>query len=169
MIPFVLISVLLLAGCNTIAEKDDATAPGAAISEAREINDIYWINYSYRESVFFSPMGWQYSINDQMKDSTLQNAVSKIEIDYPIVSEEQIQTYAWALYEICMDRELFSSDLIPAGAKYYSDNICFLSFLPAEYVGSYYDGPAAHFLISGIDGHIIHYEVEKCTGDGSLS
>lgn len=115
----------------------------------------------YQESIFYTAGGWHYGLQDRTDDAQLQKAVARIEMDYPMTAGEQVGSYAWALYGICLDREMFDPELIPVSATGYSDNIWFLSFIPAEYVGSYYDGPQAHFLISGEDGHIIHYSIDK--------
>lgn len=105
----------------------------------------------YRES---------YTIEDRLEDEALQEMVSTVELDYPIDTLDELRIFAWALYDISMEQELFDSSLLPHGAEHYCDGIWEFSFNQSEYPVSYYDGPAASFLISETDGHIITLRTE---------
>ena len=105
----------------------------------------------YRES---------YTIEDRLEDEALQEMVSTVELDYPIDTLDELRIFAWTLYDISMEQELFDSSLLPHGAEHYCDGLWEFSFNQSEFPVSYYDGPAASFLISETDGHIITLRTE---------
>lgn len=147
-----LFSLFSLASCGTTIplENDIANRPDT-------IEYIVRWDYEYEQSILYSRFGLTYSVDDAVKDTILQTAVSQIEIEYPLESDEDIKQYMWEIYEICIKHKLFSSELVPSTAEKFEGDIWFVSF---SVPGSAYDGTSACALVSAKDGHIIYLSTE---------
>lgn len=147
--------IFLLCGCTSgnsfvrTPEEKQTPLPYISIEDTNFVGSI--------EEDFY---GHAYTIEDRWEDALLQNMVSTVELQYPIDTIEELNCYAWALYDISMETELFSPTLLPHGAEHFADGIWKFSFNESEYALSYYDGPEATFLISAVDGHVITLRTE---------
>lgn len=154
-IAFMLAFLLVMTGC----------APGDSfvrtpVEDQRPLPYISMQDTVFAGSIAEAFYGESYTIDDRLEDEVLQEMASSVELAYPIDTLDELRLFAWALYDIGMEKELFDSSLLPHGAEHYCDGIWEFSFSQLDCPVSYYDGPAASFLISETDGHIITLRTE---------
>lgn len=149
--------LLLLSGCSNCA----VTNKSKSIVPAYEEKTLFLI---FRFTTNFNDSencDTHYSEKDYLNDTGLQKKAAQIRMEYPLVEDAQITSYAWTIYEILVDQERMGNEYIPYAARSYSDGIWYISFLPEESHGSYYDGVSYSILISAFDGHIIDFCPEQ--------
>lgn len=153
-----LAAVLLLTGCTGGAE---ATVPGETepVMEEVALQEIICTPEPYQNSYLYAFRGMDFTEDYHMQNVRIQEAAAQIPVAYPLEEAEQIHVYAWALYRICMEEELFVPELIPQSAERYDEDMWCITFSPHVEPGVLYCGPSAFALVSTVDGHIVafHY------------
>lgn len=133
----------------------DETGTEAAAEIARRLRDMVCL-MGGTDFVAHRP-------EERFDDPQLQKMAARIQVEYPITTEDQIKEYAWALYESCMADARFASQFMPHFAQLTEDGVLHLSFSDAGFLPEgwlRFDGEAVIFWVSPEDGHIIDMAME---------
>ncbi len=159
----ILVAFLLcitLSGCNQCSNLESMAPTRDPM--LGEIMYIEWNDYPYVNDDMFCKFGWKYTIANHFQNPALQQEVSRIQVEFPIHTDEEASNFAWSMYDLLVANDFIEKEFSPKWIECYTDGVIYIGFSVAYFDNEGvewfpYDAKAFDILISAIDGHVIHF------------
>lgn len=94
--------------------------------------------------------------DDRYDNEKIQEKMASVFAEYPLESQNDVQSYAWGLYDALKEENLVSADKYPIHANYYHDGVWDFTF-----ADPYVEGKAVRVFVSAEDGEVIYIHVSS--------
>ena len=117
---------------------------------------LQYIWCSSKESKDIRGKALNFALNDRYDNEKVQEKMASVFAEYPLESQNDVQSYAWGLYDALKEENLVSADKYPIHANYYHDGVWDFTF-----ANPYVEGKAVRVFVSAEDGEVIYIHVSS--------